>query len=113
MGGEVYRMNKSVAEATPVADESGSSGPQRLMSNQMGVYYSNCAMVAMSPRDISLYFGRYVPTRDNKGGQQLTELYERQIYMTVEQAQDLVKMLSQTIDMYVNKVSVRTEKKLS
>lgn len=72
-------------------------GPARLMSRQMAVYYSNCVMAATSPRDISLYFGRYVPSADEKGGQQLAELYERQIYMTVEQARDLARMLNQTI----------------
>jgi hypothetical protein len=31
------------------------------------------------------------------GWQQLAEPYERQIYMTIEQAEDLAKMLNQTI----------------
>jgi len=75
----------------------GGPGPSRLMSRQLSVYYSNCVMAATSPRDISLYFGRYVPTPDDKGGQQLSELYERQIYMTIEQAKDLARMLNQTI----------------
>jgi hypothetical protein len=71
-----------------------------MMSNQMAIYYSNCAMVATSPRDISLFFGRFAPVSDDKGSQTLGELYERQIYMTVEQAEDLVKMLSRTLDAY-------------
>lgn len=104
-------MNKQVQDASPVTGDDSQAGPPRLMSNQMGVYYSNCAMVAMSPRDISLYFGRYVPTRDNRGSQQLTELYERQIYMTLEQAQDLVRMLNQTIDMFVSKSAPKPGKK--
>jgi hypothetical protein len=70
-----------------------------MMSNQMATYYSNCAMVATSPRDISLFFGRFVPIPD-KGSQGLSELYERQIYMTVEQAEDLARMLTQTVQMY-------------
>ena len=106
-------MNKSAPSIAPDPDQDSQPNQARLMSNQMGIYYSNCAMVVMSPRDISVYFGRYVPTKDSKGSQQLTELYERQIYMTVEQAQDLLKMLSQTMDMHVNKTTVRTEKKLS
>jgi hypothetical protein len=76
------------------------TGPSRMMSNQMAIYYSNCAMVATSPRDISLFFGRFTPVPDNKGGQTLGELYERQIYMTVEQAEDLPRMLTQTVQMY-------------
>jgi peptide methionine sulfoxide reductase MsrA len=71
-----------------------------MMSNQMGIYYSNCAMVAVSPRDISLFFGRFTPVSDNKGNQALGELYERQIYMTVEQAEDLVRMLTQTLQAF-------------
>jgi hypothetical protein len=76
------------------------SGPTRMMSNQMATYYSNCAMIATSPRDISLFFGRFAPVQDDKGAQTLAELYERQIYMTIEQAEDLAKMLAQTIEMY-------------
>jgi hypothetical protein len=72
--------------------------PARLMSKDMSVYYSNCAMIAMSPRDISLYFGRFMPVSDDKGNQGLAEFYERQVYMTVEQAEDLVRMLSQTLE---------------
>jgi Protein of unknown function (DUF3467) len=77
-----------------------SRGPARMMSNQMGIYYSNCAMVATSPRDISLFFGRYTPVPDDKGGQTLGELYERQIYMTIEQAEDLAKMLARTLEAF-------------
>jgi hypothetical protein len=72
-------------------------GPTRLMSREMSVYYANCVMVATSPRDISLYFGRFVPTSDDKGNQALSELYERQIYMTLEQTEDLIRILSQTM----------------
>lgn len=75
-------------------------GPARMMSNQMGIYYSNCAMVATSPRDISLFFGRFTPVPDDKGGQTLGELYERQIYMTIEQAEDLAKMLTRTVEAF-------------
>ncbi len=74
------------------------AGPTRLMSKDMSVYYSNCVMIAMSPRDVSLYLGRFVPASDDKGNQSLAEFYERQIYMTVEQAEDLVRMLGQTLE---------------
>jgi hypothetical protein len=67
------------------------------MSGQLAVYYANCAMIATSPRDISLFFGRFVPTADEKGAQKLAELYERQIYMTMEQAEDLAAVLNQTV----------------
>jgi hypothetical protein len=73
------------------------TGPARVMASQLAVYYANCAMIATSPRDISLFFGRFVPTSDEKGGQKLVELYERQIYMTLEQAEDLAAVLDQTV----------------
>jgi hypothetical protein len=90
-------MKKNDPEAPEPVAPATAGGPARLMSRQMSVYYTNCAMVATSPRDISLYFGRYVPASDEQGGHQLAELYERQIYMTVEQAEDLAKILNQTI----------------
>jgi hypothetical protein len=74
------------------------SGPARMMSERMSIYYSNTAMVATSPRDISLFFGRYVPAKDQSGGQSLIELYEQQIYMTVQQAEDLATLLSRTVE---------------
>jgi hypothetical protein len=87
------------------------NGPARMMSQQMAIYYSNCAMVATSPRDISLFFGRFVPIPD-KGSQGLGELYERQIYMTIEQAEDLARMLTQTVQMYrARKQDSQQEKK--
>jgi len=98
------RINMSAPDADakqqPAPQASAPAGPARMMSNQMGIYYSNCAMVAVSPRDISLFFGRFTPVPDNEGGQALGELYERQIYMTVEQAEDLMRMLSQTLQAF-------------
>jgi hypothetical protein len=78
-------------------------GPARLVSRQINVFYANCAMAATSPRDVSLYFGRFTPVSDDKGNQQLAELYERQIYMTIEQAEDLVKILTQTLQAVHNR----------
>jgi hypothetical protein len=78
------------------------TGPARLVSRDLMIYYANCAMVATTPRDLSIYFGRYSPVADQKGAQQLAELYERQIYMTLEQAEDLVRILGQTIQAVKN-----------
>ena len=74
------------------------SGPARRMSERMTIYYSNCAMAATSPRDVSVFFGRYVPITDQSGGQSLIELYEQQVYMTVQQAEDLATLLSRTVE---------------
>ena len=71
-----------------------------VLSPQMVIYYANCAMVATSPRDVSLFFGRLMPTQDEQGGQRLAEMYERQVYMTVEQAEDLARILAQTLERY-------------
>lgn len=86
--------NNNSEKAQPTAP----AGLMKLMSKEMSVYYSNCAMIATSPRDMSLYFGRFMPTADEKGNQSLAEFYERQVYMTFEQAEDLVRMLSQTLE---------------
>lgn len=92
-------MSPNGTESPQPPSQAPTGGPARVMSNQMAIYYSNCAMVATSPRDVSLFFGRLVPTSDEKGGQTLAELYERQIYMTFEQAEDLARMLIQTAQM--------------
>ena len=87
-----------MADTEQEAKQQQPGGPARMMARQMGMYYSNCAMVATSPRDISLFFGRFVPGSNEQGGQSMVELYEHQIYMTVEQAEDLVRILTQTLE---------------
>lgn len=94
---ESKAMNKQ-GEASP--KPTAQAGPPKMMYNQMGIYYSNCVMVTASHRDISGFFGRYVPRSDEQGNQQLAELYERQIYMAVEQAEDLARTLSHSVQMY-------------
>ncbi len=84
------------------------TGPARLVSREVMIYYANCAMVATTPRDLAVYFGRFTPVSDEKGGQQLAELYERQIYMTFEQAEDLVRILSQTLQAVKSKKAEQT-----
>lgn len=41
-----------------------------------------------------------MPRNDEQGNQQLAELYERQIYMTIEQAEDLARTLAQSVQMF-------------
>jgi hypothetical protein len=55
-------------------------------------------MIATSPKDVALFFGRYIPGSNEKGEQTLTELYERQVYMTIEQAEELAMTLTRTVD---------------
>jgi len=52
-----------------------------------------------------LYFGRLAPVPDGKGPRALGEFYERQVYMTIEQAEDLVRMLTQTIQAFKERKS--------
>jgi len=92
-------MGKVSSEQEPAVNQQPQGAPARMMAKQMGIYYSNCAMVATSPRDISLFFGRYIPATTEGGGPSLAELYEQQIYMTLEQAEDLVRILKQTVDL--------------
>ena len=87
-----------MAEKEQTGGQQQPGAPSRMMAKQVNMYYSNCAMVATSPRDISLFFGRYVPGSNEKGEQSMVELYENQIYMTFDQAEDLVRILNQTLD---------------
>ncbi len=82
----------------PSREQPTRQGVPRVMSPQLSIYYSNSVMVATSPKDVSLYFGRYVPTTTEDGGQSLTEFYERQIYMTYQQAEELMRALMQTME---------------
>jgi len=93
-------QEQQTTENAQTAQPSQPARPTRVMSQQMGIYYSNCALVALSPRDVSLFFGRYFPMSDGKGPTALGELYERQVYMTIEQAEDLVRMLTESIQGY-------------
>ncbi|MDQ1237939.1 MAG: hypothetical protein QG577_123 [Thermodesulfobacteriota bacterium] len=64
---------------------------------RIDAYYSSVAIVATSPREISVIFGRYVPTFGQAGEQGAVPVYERQILMTVEQVEDLVRTLNQAV----------------
>lgn len=65
----------------------------RIVPKGLGVYYSNCALVTASHRELSVMFGR-VGTADGAPG--LAEVYERHIYMTVEQAVDVARAILMT-----------------
>lgn len=95
-------MDQNAADTPQVMSGQSAGAPARLLSRQISIYYANCAMIATTPRDLSIFFGRYTPITDDKGGQQLAELYERQIYMTMEQAEDLMRILGQTIQAVKN-----------
>ena len=91
-------MTEKGAEKEQASRQQQPGAPARVMAKQMGIYYSNCVMVATSPRDLSVYFGRYVPGSNEKGEQTMVELYEHQIYMTLGQAEDMVRILTQTLE---------------
>jgi hypothetical protein len=84
-----------VAQPQPGAD--GMMMRRMVPREGMDNYYSNCAVVASSPREISVLFGRYVTPPPGAGPADLTPVYEKQIYMTVEQAEDLAKALIETV----------------
>jgi hypothetical protein len=97
-------MVNEAQEATENVQEERPGQLPRIMSRQMAIYYSNCAMVATTPKDISLVFGRYVPANNQQAEQTMAELYERHIYMTVEQAEELAKTLTKTLEIIKSKV---------
>jgi hypothetical protein len=92
-------MAKEIVEKEEKKEEARPAGVSRIMSGQMSIYYTNCAMLATSPKDVSVFFGRYTPTANEKGEQVLAELYERQVYMTFEQAEELAKALTKTVEL--------------
>ena len=89
-------MNERQA-GPPAAQETRSNQPVRIVPDTISIYYSNTVMVATSPVDICLYFGRYSQTRNENQEPVPAELYERQIYMTMDQAKRLAQVLNQTI----------------
>jgi hypothetical protein len=96
-------MLNEAQEATENVQEQRPGQLPRIMSRQMAIYYSNCAMVATTPKDISLVFGRYAPANNQQAEQTMAELYERHIYMTVEQAEELTKTLTKTLEIIKSK----------
>ncbi len=93
-GSQQFRESKIIEEV------SEDTRPPKAISQQLSIYYANCALIATTHRDISLYFGRIAPMNDHKGVQRLVELYENQIYMTLEQAEDLLAGLAQTVQSF-------------
>jgi hypothetical protein len=87
-------MDQTTSQSTPPV-----TAEQRLraVQEQIQSYYSNCAMLATTPLDISLYFGKLVPVTRENGEQSFAEYYERQIIVTIEQARKIANALLQTI----------------
>ncbi len=89
-------MNGRDASAPP-GQEARPTQPVRIVPENIPMYYSNTVMVATTPVDICLYFGRYSQTKNENQESVPAELYERQVYMTMDQARRLAQMLNQTI----------------
>lgn len=73
-------------------------GPQAQQGQRVEFYYTNCAAVMASPKEISVFFGRYIPVPSEGRGTTMAPLYEKQILMTVEQALELVGALKKAVD---------------
>ncbi len=93
-------MAKEVIKTDEKKEGPRPAGVTRIMSGQLSIYYANCAMLATSPKDVSVFFGRYTPSANDKGEQILAEIYERQVYMTIEQAEELAKALTRTVEVF-------------
>jgi hypothetical protein len=57
---EERETDNEAQEATENVQEERPGQLPRIMSRQMAIYYSNCAMVATAPKDISLIFGGFL-----------------------------------------------------
>ena len=84
---KVTNVNAGDKEAPPM------TSLPRIVPKGLAVYYSNSALVTASHRELSVMFGR-VGTADGAPG--LAEVYERHIYMTVEQAIDVARAILMT-----------------
>lgn len=91
---EQPNQNQRPAAANQTPDQ-----PLRAVSEKLSIYYSNCAMLATTPVDLSLYFGRLTPVTREGGQQSLVEYYEHQIIMTADQARNLAAALTRTLEM--------------
>ncbi len=90
-------MNKTDNQEGATSQRQSSNQPARIVKDDISVYYSNCAMVGTSPVDLCVYFGRFGQTTDNNQQPVMAEIYEKQIYMTVDQARRLAAVLNQTL----------------
>jgi hypothetical protein len=73
-------------------------------------YYANCVVVATSPREVSVIFGRYAAPYPGTEGQDVVPLFEKQILMTVEQAEELVKALGEAVEEFRTRLKDRPSK---
>jgi hypothetical protein len=89
-------MDQSTSQSTP-STPANLEQRLRAVQEQIQSYYSNCAMLATTPLDISLYFGRLIPVTRETGEQGLAEYYEKQIVVTIEQARKIANALLQTV----------------
>lgn len=92
-------MEPNNSQKTPPAAPASPEQSMRIVQDKISMYYSNCAMLATTPVDISLYFGRLIPVNKETGEQALAEYYERQIVVTVEQAKKIGHALIQTVQL--------------
>ena len=85
-------MSEFVEDISPSNTEKSTS-PERTVSAPVETYYSGCALVMSSPAEISLYFGRYILKGLDDGRPGLSQIYEKQVYMTVDEAEKLAEAI--------------------
>ncbi len=88
------------AENISLSNTEKSTSPERTVSAPVETYYSGCALVMSSPAEISLYFGRYILKGLDDGRLGLSQIYEKQVYMTVDEAEKLAEAILKTVQMF-------------
>jgi hypothetical protein len=63
-------------------------------------YYANCAMVQMTPFDLSILLGKITPVTDPNGQGQLVEVYDKQVYLSHLQAKALSDALKRSLSAF-------------
>lgn len=91
---------KKVPDQNQAPDVQAPEATGRGVSVGLETYYSGCAMVVSSPAEISLYFGRYVLSGIDRGKPTLSQVYEKQVYMAVDEAEKLAEAIVRTVRVF-------------
>jgi hypothetical protein len=85
------------SESNPQSDQGAGRPPAR---PPLDTYYSNVVLVATSPREVSILFGRLLTPPPGMTDAPPRPSFSKQIFMTVEQAEELAQMLGDAAEAF-------------
>lgn len=80
--------------------EQTAAAPARSLTDFVDTYYAGCTMVVSSPVDICVYFGRYTLQDLETGHPNLVQLFEKQVYLTPEEAERVGQAILRTVQVF-------------